>query len=141
MAATVSENEYVSGLDWLAAHGPQNDEEALDVAHALVRRREIAADIELLDALTPFERALADRAARAARDAVISSIERAIGHAAETLSASSLRHTLTHASARLDFGPSPAFGFGPAADRVRAAELVRGAHKQAEHAAQEPGRG
>lgn len=135
----MDEHVAISGQEWLAEHGPRDEGEAVDVAHALIRRRQIVEDLERLEALTPFERELAERASRAARDAVISSIERAIGHTAATISAQGLRESLRHTSARLDFRPSQfPEGLGWSGDRVRAAELVTGAHKAVERMAGGP---
>jgi hypothetical protein len=130
----MAEGERISAVDWLAAgNGPRDEEEATDVARALYQRRELQEQLDRLDALTPFERALAERAARAARDAVISGIERIIGHTAETISAPALRQSLQHLSARLDFERPRVPGFDFRSEpRVRAAELVAGAVRQAE---------
>lgn len=122
-----------SALAWLADSGPRNEEEATDVARALMLRRERFADMERLEGLTPFERALADRAAHAAAQSVVRAIEAVIGRAAETVSAGALREALAHTGPGLDFKPAGrSFGV-MTPGRVRAAGLVADAAREAEH--------
>jgi hypothetical protein len=121
-------------FEWLEHHGPSNLAEACSATEAVWRARARADELEALDALTPFESALAQRAYRAGADAVISLIEAQIGRAAETVRADALRDVLAHAGGGMHFRrhPHTPTEKWTSPENVRAAELVAGARHQAE---------
>jgi hypothetical protein len=121
-------------FEWLERHGPQDLDEARAATEAVWRARARTEELQALDALTPFESALAQRAYRAGASAVISLIERYVGRAAQTVSADALRQVLEHAGGGMRFRrhlytPTEKW---TTPENVRAAELVAGARHQVE---------
>lgn len=122
----------------LEQYAPRDYEEAAAAARAVATSRDDEAAYGALEALTEFERQLAAEAYHAGREEMRAAVLTAIGSAAATLNASTLRdaiETERHHHGR-DFRrgshrPEDLPRMGPA--DLRAARLVQSARRTADH--------
>jgi hypothetical protein len=83
-----------SPTTWLRENWPESDDEAAAAAHALMRQRRDEEALQALQALTPFERRLAEGAYHAGVSAMRDALDALIGPAATTLDAEQVRRVL-----------------------------------------------
>jgi hypothetical protein len=127
--------EAITAEAWLAENGPRTEDEAHAVAWTLVDKRQHTEALQQLDALTRFERILANRAAAEERDHVMAAIERIIGPSAETVNATALRSALRALMPALNFmsePPNSRYASLRSPGHHAAARVVANAHTSAE---------
>lgn len=116
-------------------YGPRDRLELEAAARAVHGHRERAGELEALDGLSNFERALAEQAYRHARQELLDWLKEIVGPTAATVSADALRHALDHPrGGRAAFGPQRPPLLGPqyvTAEEHRAAEIVGSARRLA----------